>query len=286
MDPSAEESDPSTTVAHRRNRRRAVVFVVEIVVVIGSAMAIAVAVHDRFAPTTHTTAVLTVTERMSNVSSTGPAPFTITTRHPVVSGLTDTALAIRINAALDAPVTRAIDEFTKRFTAHVVPETGTSLDLVDNVYLVGKLISVRYDLRWHYADAGSRNLETTAVTVRTDTGDAIPVQNMLSAHGRDAAGLTRITTGLQAQRAIATCDDRDSGGYGVESLTQALRNPAEQSTPDTAAVVLNWTPAGVRFSFGGGVIAASACGIPSGVLTIAALGDLLDPATTALTGAR
>jgi hypothetical protein len=103
---------------------------------------------------------------------------------------------------------------------------------------------------------------------------------------RGAAGLTQITPGLQAQRAIANCDDRDSGGYGVEALAEALRNPAGQSTPDAAAVVLNWTPDGVRFSFGGGVIAASACGIPSGVRTVAALGDLLDPATAALAQAR
>jgi hypothetical protein len=88
---------------------------------------------------------------------------------PEVSGLADKALTSRINAAIYAPVTPTVDEFVKRFTDHA-----------------GR-VNV-YDLRWRYADTSSRAVETTAVTVRIDTGAAVPVQNLLSAQGREDAG--------------------------------------------------------------------------------------------------
>jgi hypothetical protein len=187
---------------------------------------------------------------------------------PSVSGVSNSAIAQKINAELRAPV----DQDAQQFGAKNSGVTSGSSDepgfyyITTSIYQVGSLISVQYAGSYHANGQGDVGYTTQTLTIRTDTGAEIPDSALLA-----PAAVDTVAAALQADRSVSGCEIVDGG---ETLIAQAL---------SAGAYAINVVTGGLLFTFPAGQIGALGCK-PAAVLPWSELNGVVSPEIEKLAG--
>jgi hypothetical protein len=222
---------------------------------------------------------ITVTDQVLHAEPTTPVAFQLVVHYPAVSGLGDAARQAQVNALLRSRADAILADFASEFGAYPAGSGDNGFAIVSNqAQVAGKLLSVRSDTAFRFPGAGSLNQGTSAITVRFDTAQTVPVPAMFTARAMTDTGVRALTFGLMSVHDIADCNAND--GYGSAQVRDALTKAVNGR--DGSGVAVTVTADSLRISFGTGVIGPNSCGVVSGLLSFTSLATLVDPGLVAL----